>query len=272
MRVLGIDFTSRPTRHKPIICVDCSLIGSTLTVVRTEGWTSFAEFENALVAPGPWIAGLDFPFGQSRRFIEAVGWPAAWPDYVSHARSLGRTGFRAALDAYRQKRPYGDKEHRRHTDILAGGISPQKLYGVPVGLMFFEGSSRLLKAGVTVPHLYRGDPMRLAVEAYPGVAVRRLIGRSIYKADDTRKQTLDHLQTRRHLLVRLQMVAPERYGVAIHAPDELCLDPTGDHIDALICAVQAAWAWINRKNGFGAPADIDSLEGWIAEPTLTVLV
>lgn len=270
MRVLGIDFTSRPTRRKPIICVECLLVGHSLTAVRTESWTSFADFENALRAPGPWIAGLDFPFGQSRRFIETVGWPAAWPEYVAYARSLGRAGFRAALDAYRQERAVGDKEHRRHTDILAGAISPQKLYGVPVGLMFFEGSSRLLEAGVTVPHLHLGDPVRLAVEAYPGIVARRLLGRISYKADNKHRQTEDRLQARRHLLVKLQEVAPERYGFRLNASDEFCIDPTGDHLDALICAVQAAWAWKNRKGAFGAPADIDSLEGWIAEPTLAI--
>jgi hypothetical protein len=93
-------------------------------------------------------------------------------------------------------------------------------------------------------------------------------GRRSYKADEKHKQTRDHLQTRRCLLVRLREVARERYGVSLYAPDELCVDPTGDHLDALICAVQAAWAWLNRKNGFGVPAGIDSLEGWIAEPTL----
>jgi hypothetical protein len=49
------------------------------------------------------------------------------------------------------------------TDIAAGSVSPQKLYGVPVGLMFFEGAPR------PIPKLHYGDPKRIVVEAYPGV-------------------------------------------------------------------------------------------------------
>ena len=150
MKVLGIDFTSRPTRQKPITCLHCTLDGDVLCARELEEWVDFTLFEQALQRPGPWIAGIDFPFGQSRRFIETIGWPSNWADYVLHANALGRNGFRAALNAYRSVRPSGDKEHRRQTDIAAGSISPQKLYGVPVGLMFFEGAPRLLASIVAV--------------------------------------------------------------------------------------------------------------------------
>jgi hypothetical protein len=58
------------------------------------------------------------------------------------------------------------------------------------------------------------------------------------------------------------------YGFAIEAPIALCDDPLGDHLDALLCAVEAAWAWQNRAHGFGVPTDLDPLEGWIADPPL----
>jgi hypothetical protein len=58
------------------------------------------------------------------------------------------------------------------------------------------------------------------------------------------------------------------YGFAIEAPVTLCDDPLGDHLDALLCAVQAGWAWRNRAQGFGLPSDLDPLEGWIADPSL----
>jgi hypothetical protein len=74
---------------------------------------------------------------------------------------LGRKGFCEALDAYRENRPSGDKEHRRAVDIAAGSISTQKLYGTPVGLMFFKGAPRLLEAGVTIPGLQQGDLGRI---------------------------------------------------------------------------------------------------------------
>jgi len=110
---------------------------------------------------------MDFPFGQPRRLIEAIAWPQSWAGYVSHIRSLGRAGFRALLDEYRAARPKGDKEHRRVTDIAAGSISPMKLFGTPVGLMFSEGAPHLLDLGVTIPGLQDGDTKRIAVEGYP---------------------------------------------------------------------------------------------------------
>lgn len=172
MEILGIDFTSRPARRKPITCLRCQLDSGILTAYTLSEWSGFEEFEAALSRPGPWIAGLDFPFGQARRFIETIGWPADWPAYVSYAKRLGRPGFRKALDDYRKPRSDGDKEHRRATDIAAGSISPQKLYGVPVALMFFEGAPRLIAAGVSIPHIRNGDPKRIVVETYPGVLAR----------------------------------------------------------------------------------------------------
>jgi hypothetical protein len=84
--------------------------------------------------------------------------------------------------------------------IAAGSISPQKLYGVPVGLMFFEGAHRLVKAGVTSPGMQIGDPERVVVEAYPGIVARSLIGRTSYKSDLKKRQTNDQLAARRHIL------------------------------------------------------------------------
>lgn len=75
MRVFGIDFTSAPRRRKPITCVDCELEDDLLIVRRLIEWADFEGFEGALQEPGPWIAGIDFPFGQASRFTETIGWP-----------------------------------------------------------------------------------------------------------------------------------------------------------------------------------------------------
>ena len=269
MNVLGIDFTSSPSRRKPITCLHCKLDHSVLRSITLEEWSDIELFTDALNRPGPWIAGLDFPFGQSRSFINNIGWPNNWATYVSYAASLGRSGFREALDSYRGQRPFGDKEHRRATDIAASSISPQKLYGVPVGLMFFEGAQRLLNSDVTVPGLRLGDPRRIVVEAYPGVLARRVLGRAAYKNDNSQKQTDIQRQTRRILLDHiLTGTVASHYGFRVEAPRNLAEDPTGDRLDALLCAMQAGWAWTKKENGYGAPPDADPLEGWIADPTL----
>jgi len=267
MKIYGIDFTSRPRRGKPITCAACTLRDACLLLDELLLWSDFAGFEAALQRPGLWVAGIDFPFGQARRLIRDLGWPATWDGYVAHVAGLGRAGFRAALDAYRAGQPPGDKEHRRAADRVAGAISPQKLYGTPVGLMFFEGAPRLSAAGVTIPGLQAGDPERIVVEAYPGVLARALIGRRSYKQDTRAKRTSGQAQARRDLLSALRgPTFADAYGIAVEAPPDLAEDPSGDRLDALLCAIQAAWAWTQRDQGFGLPEHVDPLEGWIADP------
>lgn len=270
MDVYGIDFTSRPARSKPITCLHCQLQAGVLRAGELEAFANFSGFVGMLRRSGPWIAGLDFPFGMPRKFVENIGWPKSWAGYIEHAARLDKEGFRAALEDYRRDRPAGDKEHRRATDIAAGSISPQKLYGTPVALMFFEGAPRLIRAGVTIPHISVGDPDRIVVESYPGVLARQIIGRRSYKNDATAKQTPELLEARRHLLNRLcDRALCEPLGFEVLADPSLCDDPSGDRLDALLCAVQAAWAWVNRANRYGAPAHVDPLEGWIADPLVT---
>lgn len=266
MIVFGIDFTSRPRLRKPIICLSCTLHEGVLRAHKLQEWRNFHDFERALTIAGPWIAGIDFPFGQSRKFIENIGWPRKWADYVIHARTLGRKGFRESLNDYRAVRPYGDRLHRRRTDIASGSISPQKLHGVPVGVMFFEGSPRLIEAGVLIPALQNGDAERIVVEAYPGIVARKFIGRRKYKDDRKDKQTADQRIARDDLLHQIRGGELVDYGFRVVAPPSLADDPTGDHLDALLCAIQAGWSWTQRQNGFGAPRDCDPLEGWIADP------
>ena len=122
MDVYGIDFTSRPGNKKPITCRHCRLDGGVLHALSPSAWSGFAAFEAALALPGPWITGIDFPFGMPRRFVADVGWPAAWRDYVRHAEGLGKKGFEAVLDTYRKNQPDGEKEHRRRTDVLSGSL------------------------------------------------------------------------------------------------------------------------------------------------------
>ena len=38
--------------------------------------------------------------------------------------------------------------------------------------------------------------------------------------------------------------------------------------DSLLCAVQAAWAYEKRDEGYGVPPECDPDEGWILDPAL----
>jgi len=271
MDIYGIDFTSTPKRNKPITCLHCVLNGDTLQAGELQEWQSLSGFEKALSNPGPWIAGIDFPFGQARRFIETIGWPDTWQGYTDYVGTLDRKTFSAQLDDYRADRQAGDKEHKRACDKIAGSISPQKLYGIPVGLMFFEGAPRLRQSGVSIPGLQEGDPKRVVVEAYPGVMARSIIGRRPYKQDTKAKQTPEQHEARHDLLQAiLDGACYDTYGIRVEAPLTLADDPSGDQLDALLCCIQTTWAWQNRSAKYGMPDDMDALEGWIADPHISI--
>lgn len=269
MDVYGIDYTSTPTARKPIVCLHAKLTGMRLVAHAVLRIPTQEAFEQALLTPGPWVAGLDFPFGQSRRFIEKASLPDDWADYVRFLGSKDRRAFRRLLEDYKRDRPAGDKHHRRRCDRLTRSQSPQTLYGTPVGLMFHEGAPRLLKSGVAVPLHRWGQGDRIALEAYPGFVARQLIGRDSYKSDTSSKQNRSRLQARQSLYDQLTGPSGRAlFGLHIAAPKVFCDDPTGDTLDALICAAQAAWGWRRHSINYGAPPDWDPLEGWISSPGL----
>lgn len=269
MRILGVDFTSAPSSRKLITCAYAWFDGSTLEFEKLDCWRSFEGFEQALRTQGPWVAGMDFPFGQSRRLVENIGWPPTWEDYVLRIADMDRKEFRTVLEEYKAPRAAKDKHHKRTCDVISNSQSPQTLFGTPVGLMFFEGAPRLLAAGVHLPLHRAGDTDRTVLEAYPGVAARTLIGKRSYKNDSRSKQTADQLEARQSILAELLGGrCAEIYGFELQAPMRLAEDPGGDDLDALLCAIQAAWGWVRRHEGYGAPADVDSVEGWICDPAL----
>jgi hypothetical protein len=94
----------------------------------------------------------------------------------------------------------------------------------------------------------------------------------VYKSDSKRKQTIDQRQARDDLFRKIMRGAClADYGLVVEAPACLAEDPTGDSLDALLCAIQAAWSWNQREHRFGAPVFVDPLEGWIADPKVSRL-
>ena len=77
----------------------------------------------------------------------------------------------------------------------------------------------------------------------------------------------DQLRARQDILHKITTGALQHsHGLSVIAAQELANDPGADHLDALLCAIQAAWAYLNADRGYGAPAGVDTLEGWIADP------
>ncbi|HUF22199.1 MAG TPA: DUF429 domain-containing protein [Burkholderiales bacterium] len=269
MRVLGVDFTSRPRRAKPIVCAEAELSRGRLVVASLREITDFGAFEALLAEPGPWVGGFDFPFGQPRALIEQLGWPLDWRGYVERVARLSREQFRALMDAVRAARPVGSKYLHRATDIPAGASSPMKLVNPPVGLMFYEGAPRLVRSGARVIPCCDGDSARIALEAYPGMLARQIVSAS-YKNDARSKQTPARFSARRRIRDRLVEGSKEGLGFRLElAPvvsRAVLEDGSGDALDAVLCAAQAGWAWSRRRRAYDVPADADPLEGWIAGP------
>lgn len=264
--IFGVDFTSAPRRGKPITVARGRLVRGAFVLDAIDALPDWPSFERLLAAPGPWLAGFDFPFGLPREAVRDLGWPGEWAALVRHCAALGRAELRGALDAYRISRPVGRKYPHRATDLPAGSHSPIKLVNPPVALMFLEGAPRLLAAGVSIPGLHAGDPERIAVEAYPGLAARAITARS-YKADEKRKQTPERHQARAALVGRLRRDGGP-LGLALAGPPALLRslveDATADRLDAVLAAMQAAWCLRRRVRNYGLPATIDPIEGWIA--------
>jgi hypothetical protein len=262
----GVDFTSRPRARKPITAAGGRCCSSTFRLDTIEEFSDWTLFESWLRRPGPWIAGFDFPFGVPREAVVDLGWPRQWPQLVDYCRGQGRGEFRAALDRYRESRPVGKRYAHRTADHPAGSHSPLKLVNPPVGLMFLEGAPRLLDAGVNIPGLHPGDSRRVALEAYPGFCARQMVTGS-YKNDAVAKQTPARRQARKSMVACLTTLDnPFRLALtgSRQQLNSLVSDASGDRLDAVLCAMQAAWAWQRREDNYGLPAHIDPLEGWIA--------
>jgi hypothetical protein len=273
MHIFGVDFTSAPTRRKPITCALCTLHDDRLTLLKCLSLPTFKEFETFLHRPGPWCAAFDFPFGLPRPLLANLGWPQRWEDYVQRIAALGKAGFEESITRYCASRPPGQKHLLRATDTLAKSRSPMMLHRVPVGKMFFQGATRLLQSNVNILPCRPNNDSRITLEGYPALVARHWLGSRSYKSDERARQTEEQLAARRALVQALR--SPDLfadYGLRLTLPDmlaeSLIADPMADRLDALLCAIQAAWACTRRASGYGIPRDCDGDEGWIVDPVL----
>ncbi len=259
MQIIGVDFTSAPTHRKPITAAIGELEGSELHLRLQADLSDWGAFEWFLRRPGPWFGGFDLPFSQSCKFIKNSNLPTVWEDFIDQLPAE-KAAWRKQLDDYKCDRRSGDRQHLRKTDAACRSCSPQMQYGVPVAMMFYEGVRRLRQADVRcLPMQEAGE--RTAIEAYPGAVMDILIGERKYKSDTRSKQTELHRVNRERAVQAIQNNNP--FGITVRNADFKAMvdDPTGDTLDAALCALQAAYAY---HNGF--PPEVDRLEGWIALP------
>ena len=266
--LIGCDFSSSPSPRKPIVLAHGALQQGRVQLQALQTFETLPAFGRWLAQAGEWIGGFDLPFGLPRELVQTLGWPTDWAACMDHYTALDRAQIRDQFAAFCNARPVGGKFAHRATDLPAGSSPSMKWVNPPVAFMLHAGVPLLRQAGVHMPRLCEGDRRRVALEAYPGLLAREVLGTRSYKSDDKAKQTPDRLLARRELLGALER-GQTRLGlrlVASHAlMNRLADDPSGDALDATLCLMQAAWAAQQHAAGhpgYGLP-ECDPLEGWI---------
>ncbi len=301
--LLGLDFSCAPSKRKPLTLARGRRVGAVVVLDGVDEWPSLSDLD-ALLAPGHvptadgFVLACDFPFGLPRPFVDALTAhgpsdlraalkrPSTHPVdaliQALHSQVGDRAGFQRLVDdwgvGWQPERPGGAREGKlihRQTDAVTPELrstSPLQTRYVPVGKMYFEGVSRLVRADLTLPGQRTGRPRHIALEAWPGLLAAQVIGRQrSYKSDAdatperliARMDLVDALEQGRSpfgssLGLRLKLRPAQR--------EHLVQDSKGDRVDAVLCLMQAAWAHQRAETGdahWGLPAHIDPVEGWI---------
>ena len=278
MQVIGCDFSSSPNKRKPIVFALGTSDKGRVQLSQLDRVQSLDDFSDWLTTHTDWIGGFDLPFGLPRELVEHLHWPTDWAPCIRHYASLSRGDIRATFKAFCDARPVGGKFAHRATDLPAGSSPSMKWVNPPVAYMLHAGVPRLLAAGVHFPALHdgaasdkdaSGHPRRVALEAYPGLLAREILGNRSYKSDDKAKQTPERLIARKDLITALEHSQTRlklRLKLTHAQRDTLVGDASGDSLDAVLCMLQAAWSKAQHDAGkarYGLPKKVDALEGWI---------
>ena len=283
--LIGVDFSSAPTRRKAIVMAHGQRQGHAVQLLRLERFESLPAFGEWLALTPNWIGGFDLPFGLPRELVQTLGWPSDWRACMAHCAALTRPTIRDAFAAFCAARPVGAKFAHRQCDGPAGSSPSMKWVNPPVAYMLHAGVPLLLAAqawcpahepapGAAAPQPCPDDTLasrvaaaasaRVALEAYPGLLARELIGNRSYKSDDRAKQTADRLIARKDIVDALEQ-GRNRLGLRLRLRaaqrEALIDDASGDSLDATLCLLQVAWA--AGEPNWGLPREVDGLEGWI---------
>ncbi|MDH4449853.1 MAG: DUF429 domain-containing protein [Rhodoferax sp.] len=271
--LVGCDFSSSPSARKAIVCARGTRHGGQVKLDGLDRLHSLDAFSQWLLKYPQWVGAFDLPFGLPRELVTALGWPLEWEPCMRHYAALTRDNIRALFAGFCDARAVGAKFAHRATDRPAQSSPSMKWVNPPVAWMLHAGVPRLLEVGAYLPGLQpapaTAGPLRVALEAYPGLIARAVLGKRSYKSDDKAKQTPERLIARKDLLHALE-TGQTRWNLRLklsHAQrDALADDASGDSLDAVLCLVMAAWAHARHAEGhplYGLPLDMDPLEGWI---------
>ena len=276
--LVGCDFSSSPSKRKQIVLAHGTWVQGRVRLTGLERLDSLAAFAEWLNVPREWVGGFDLPFGLPRELVMALGWPLQWEPFIGHYASLSRAQIRAHFAAFCDARHAGSKFAHRATDQVARSSPSMKWVNPPVAYMLHAGVPLLLSAEVYFPGLQDDNtsnfaaptlPSKVALEAYPGMLAREVLGARSYKSDDKAKHTPGRLIARKDLVHALEMghnTLQMRVKLTHAQTDVLVNDASGDALDAVLCLAQAAWGFQQHQLGvprYGLPMTMDPLEGWV---------
>jgi Protein of unknown function (DUF429) len=177
---------------------------------------------------------------------------------------LSREDIRTTFKAFCDARPAGNKFAHRAFDRAANSSPSMKWVNPPVAYMLHAGAPLLLASGVSIPGLHAGDAQRVALEGYPALLARSIVGSASYKSDEAVRQTEERRARRRDIVGALksgQHALNIKVRFSCGDPAALIDNGSADLLDAVLCCVQAAWA--TQQPNYGLPAKIDPVEGFI---------
>ena len=267
--LLGCDFSSSPTTKKQIVLAKGRLIGGVVQLQEIKRFTTLADWV-AWLERESWVGGFDLPFGLPRAWVDEQGWPTEWSACTRLFAQTSKETLRQRFQAYCNARPAGQKFAHRATDGAAGSSPSMKWVNPPVAWMMHAGLPPLQALGAWFPaHQPQptSPPQRVALEAYPGLLAREVLGRTSYKADDPARQDAARLLARKTLVDALEQGRTRlglRLKLTVAQAGVLVADASGDALDAALCLLQTAWSYQRADAGWGFPSEVDALEGWIA--------
>lgn len=247
MRYIGVDFTSSPSRRKPI--VTATLDTSEVRFTTLESPTEFREW--FLVQDG--LLGIDAPFGYPVELCQEVFGRTVWSTVAEQLATIKlhdrHDGLEAQVKDFRDRRPEGKKEPRRLTDIEAKAFSAMKFGRPPVGRMAARLIPILHESSFNIAPVRMNASPVTVVEVYPGRYVKDTFGAVVYKGEKS------SATTRKQIL--------ESTGISVSESDRALIleDEEADYLDALI-AVRQLKDW-HEKGRWLPLSDQVRLEGWI---------
>jgi len=250
VKVAGVDFTSAPSRRKPIVVATGVFEGCRIAKVDLQSFSSASLFRAFLESAEFNRVGIDAPLSLPTEFLETVG-IASWEESIMWASAQSKDEYFAAIRAFVTARPAGNKEPKRACDKLLGAASPLKLFNPGVGWMHFALAKHLLNLPVAVLPFQTLSGAASLIEVYPGAFAKQRLGNLSYKNDspgDTERP-----ERRERLLLALD----EFLEISPAHRKQAVLDAHGDHLDALIALAQTAFS-VEEPVPSGA-----SKEGWI---------